>query len=268
MPYANNNGVKIYYEVEGDGPPLMLAHALGGIGLRMWKRDKYTDVLRNDFRLVLFDFRGHGQSDKPHNVDACTVSTLGSDVISILDDLGIDKAHYWGYSLGSRVGFWLATHRAERFHSFILAAMTPYTIPGATVKIARALQENLKLLATDKQSYMERLQKSMGRLPTPEEQGRMVPENPEAIISMWEGWLNSPALTDQQLASISQPCLVYCGDHDTGGFHPGAQESVRHMPNSKFLSLEGLDHMTAFGQIDRILPHIKAFLAQVSNSGL
>ena len=61
MPYANNNGVKIYYEVEGKGPPLVLAHALGGDGMYMWRRDKHVKALKNDFRLILLGFRGHGR---------------------------------------------------------------------------------------------------------------------------------------------------------------------------------------------------------------
>jgi hypothetical protein len=69
LPYANNNGVKIYYEVEGEGPPLVLGHGLSGT-LNHWWRLGYVDALRHDFRLILFDARGHGRSDKPHESSA------------------------------------------------------------------------------------------------------------------------------------------------------------------------------------------------------
>ena len=57
MPYANNNGVRIYYEVEGQGPPLVLAHGMGGGGdLDAWRSTGYTDALKDDYQLILFDF--------------------------------------------------------------------------------------------------------------------------------------------------------------------------------------------------------------------
>jgi len=71
-------------------------------------------------------------------------------------------------------------------------------------------------------------------------------------------------MTDEELASISQPCLVFCGELDTGGFHPGAKESANHIPNAEFLSFPGLDHGTAFSRSDLTLPPVKQFLARVS----
>ncbi len=71
MPYASNQGVHIYYEVEGQGAPLVMAHGMGAGGdLNAWRRTGYTDALKDEFQLILFDFRGHGQSDRPHEVSA------------------------------------------------------------------------------------------------------------------------------------------------------------------------------------------------------
>ena len=64
MPYADNQGVRIYYEVEGQGPPLVLGHG-GSYTLEMWREWGYTDGLRDEHQLILLDFRGHGRSDKP-----------------------------------------------------------------------------------------------------------------------------------------------------------------------------------------------------------
>jgi len=99
MPYANNNGVKIYYEFEGQGPPLVLAHALGA-SLNMWRRDKYVDALKNDFQVVLIDFRGYDKSDKPHEASACSMKLLADDVIVMLDEIGIGKSHYFNDTEG------------------------------------------------------------------------------------------------------------------------------------------------------------------------
>ena len=71
MPYADSNGVRIYYEVEGkpDGPPLVVQHGLTGY-LESWRERGYADVLGADYRLILIDARGHGRSDKPHEPEA------------------------------------------------------------------------------------------------------------------------------------------------------------------------------------------------------
>jgi pimeloyl-ACP methyl ester carboxylesterase len=64
MPYANNNGVKIYYEVEGQGPPLLMLHGFAG-SLEDWREAGYVAAFKNDYQLILVDLIGHGKSDKP-----------------------------------------------------------------------------------------------------------------------------------------------------------------------------------------------------------
>jgi pimeloyl-ACP methyl ester carboxylesterase len=64
MPYVDNDGVRIHYEVEGHGPSLVLQHGFTH-SLRRWYLHGYVDALRNDYELVLIDARGHGKSDKP-----------------------------------------------------------------------------------------------------------------------------------------------------------------------------------------------------------
>jgi len=61
MPKAKNGDINIYYEVEGEGPPLVLAHGIIS-SLNVWRWVGYTDALRNDFQLVLFDARGMGRA--------------------------------------------------------------------------------------------------------------------------------------------------------------------------------------------------------------
>jgi pimeloyl-ACP methyl ester carboxylesterase len=102
LPYADSNGVKIYYEVEGnaDGPPLVLQHGLTGY-LESWRERGYTKVLGGDYRLILVDARGHGRSDKPHEPEAYVRELRAADVVAVLDDLGIEKTYYFGYSMAA-----------------------------------------------------------------------------------------------------------------------------------------------------------------------
>ena len=65
MPYVDNRGVRIHYQVEGKGPPLVLQHGFTQ-SLEGWYRCGYVDALKPKYRVVLIDARGHGKSDKPH----------------------------------------------------------------------------------------------------------------------------------------------------------------------------------------------------------
>jgi len=87
VPYAQCDDINIYYELEGQGPPLVLGHG-GSYTIDMWKDWGYTDLLKDDFQLILLDFRGHGRSDKV-TPESASGSRLADDVIAVLDDIGI-----------------------------------------------------------------------------------------------------------------------------------------------------------------------------------
>src|SRR5436190_1642817 len=82
MPYATGSGVRIHYEVEGSGPPLVL-HA-GFVGtLADWHDFGYVDALKKENTLVLLDPRGQGESDKPHEAAAYTADQRVADVLAV-----------------------------------------------------------------------------------------------------------------------------------------------------------------------------------------
>ena len=91
MPSITNHGVRIYYEVIGDGPVLVMHHGTSGSGAD-WLELGYVDALKADHRLILLDARGHGQSDKPHDPKAYDPALRASDVIAVLDELDVEIA--------------------------------------------------------------------------------------------------------------------------------------------------------------------------------
>jgi pimeloyl-ACP methyl ester carboxylesterase len=85
----------------------------------------YPAALGGAYRLVLIDPRGHGESDKPHDTAAYAHELMADDVVAVLDDLGIARAHYFGYSMGAGIGFVLAARAPQRFHSFVFGGGDP-----------------------------------------------------------------------------------------------------------------------------------------------
>lgn len=95
--------------------------------MESWYDYGYVSALKNDYRLVLLDSRGHGASDKPHRLEAYELKKRVDDVVAVLDDLGIAQAHFFGYSMGGWIGFGVARYAPERFRSLIIGGQHPYT---------------------------------------------------------------------------------------------------------------------------------------------
>ncbi len=103
--------VPLHHQVEGpaDAPALVLLNSLG-TDLRMW--DAQAAELRDEFRIVRCDSRGHG--DSPYTAAPWTLADLGADVVRLLDLLAIEEAHVAGVSLGGATAVWLAAHAPDR----------------------------------------------------------------------------------------------------------------------------------------------------------
>ncbi len=107
-----------HYELVGphDAPVLVLSHALG-TNLTLW--DQQVEALRGSFRILRFDTRGHGKSAAPRG--PYTLSLLASDIVTLLDELGVSRAHFCGVSMGGLIGQYLAVHHPERIASLVLS---------------------------------------------------------------------------------------------------------------------------------------------------
>lgn len=127
MPFSKNaiDGTRIHYEVAGSGPPLLLIHGFGG-SIFSWTESPYADALKFSYRLVMYDMRAHGHSGHPHGVEAYTPEMHVADALAVLDELGIEKSHVSGYSMGAWVGFGLLKYAPERMRSFVAGANHPY----------------------------------------------------------------------------------------------------------------------------------------------
>lgn len=96
MPFADNDGVQLYYETEGTGPAVVMTHGIWTDG-RDYRLTGWVDGLKDDYKLVIMDMRGHGRSDKPHDPSAYAIENLIGDILAVTDDAA-DEAHYFGYS--------------------------------------------------------------------------------------------------------------------------------------------------------------------------
>ena len=108
MPKINRDGVEIYYEVHGSGPPLLLTHGYSSTSER-WKGQ--IAALSKHYKLVVWDMRGHGRSDYPDAASAYSEALTVADMAALLDEVGADRAIVGGLSLGGYMS--LAFYRAH-----------------------------------------------------------------------------------------------------------------------------------------------------------
>ena len=101
------------------------------------------------------------------------------DVVAILDDLGIDKAHYIGYSLGGTTGYGVAKHAPERFNSIIIGGMHPYGSAGTNASV----DERIEGLKKGMESVVASMEAASGRQLLPERRAAMLDNDPKALIA-------------------------------------------------------------------------------------
>ncbi len=111
------NGVGIGYVVTGDGRPLVLLHGFPDSG-RLW-RHQVPALAEAGFRVIVPDLRGYGSSDKPAEVEAYGLQLLAADVLAVMDDAGVEKAHVVGHDWGAALAWGLATLAGDRVDQLV-----------------------------------------------------------------------------------------------------------------------------------------------------
>ena len=120
MPRVDVNGLGVAHDSFGDGPPLVLLHGLA-CGRRMWR--KQIAALRDRFRVIVYDMRGHGASDAPDDLAQYSAEHLAQDFIGLLDHLALKRVHVAGFSLGGGPALALALRQPERVGALVLCGV-------------------------------------------------------------------------------------------------------------------------------------------------
>jgi len=267
LPYVNNQGIKIFYESEGQGPPLVLIHPLLFSG-EIWRDGGYVSELKKNYRIILLDIRGHGRSDKPDDSNYYDFQTLAGDIVSVMNDLNIEKAHYWGYSMGAFIVFHgMARHYQSRIKSLILGG---FSVLSDEV-IRQSLQDFLTFSQKALDEGMVAYQIALQSMQTKEEAARQFekyiePLHPRPIFNICKNLVDtfSEKRYAEILPKISLPALVYAGEADT--YVNALKDTASKMPNCRFISFPGLDHGSALKRSDIVLPQVKKFLKEAVQS--
>jgi pimeloyl-ACP methyl ester carboxylesterase len=265
MPFVENQGVKIHYEIEGRGSPVVLMHGFMA-DAKTWYALGFAKELSKDYELILVDARGHGASDKPHALEAYDLRLMVGDLVSILDDQGISKASFFGYSMGGRIGFRIPLYAPNRFNALILGGaayplrgdedVKDEILAGISLALNRAIRESPD---NPMAAYVALVEKTSGQPLDPDARTLFLSEDAVALQAAIQAHrLAVSPRAEEALPRFTMPCLVFVGEADPR--YLVARECASHMPNASFVSLPGLNHLEALDS-DIMLPHVKKFLA-------
>ena len=252
MPFVMNQGLRIHYRVDGDGPPLVFQHGFGD-SLESAYELGYVEALKDGYQLILIDARGHGASDKPHEPEAYSFQNIATDVVAVLDALGIATAHYFGFSMGAKNGFAMAAYAPERLRSLMLLGT------GASAQGHGPLEFWIASLRQGPAAVTEIWEMDAALSPAMRE--RLLSNDPAALIAQRRQRL-APEGFDHLLPTLAIPCLLMVGEADAA--YDRVQACSRSIRNAIFVSFPGLGHTGSFLNRDGVVSHMRRFLQRLA----
>lgn len=257
-----SNSIRSAFSVEGEGPPLFLIH---GIGASRHSWDGLVRHLGRAFRCIGYDLRGHGKSPKPE--PPYSLDDLVEDLEALRAELGIEKAHFAGHSLGGMIGPAYARKHPERVLSLGLYSTAAFRTADDSAKVKGVVA------AMRAKGIAPVLETLKDRWFTPEFAAR----RPEVIARRMQQVIDTDAqvflsvfdiYAETEMApwlhEIAHPCLVLTGEND-GGCPPRLNEQIaKALPDAELAVLPVLRHAILLEAADEVAPPVLAFLRKQS----
>ena len=263
MPFVENQGVKIYWEEQGQGAPILLIMGLGWTS-DLWFRSR--PALAKRYRTILFDNRGVGRSDVPPG--PYSIAQMASDAAAVLDAARVDSAHIFGVSMGGMNAQEFALQYPQRVRSLILGC----TAPGGTEAV-RAEPEVLQILmlrGVDPETAAKAISPYIYHAATPAERieedmvlRRKWFPTADAYFAQLQGIMAWEAYS--RLPQISAHTLVIHGDADQLVPTANARLIAARIPGAKVVIIPRAGHILATDQQEAVNHAVLDFLAVQAN---
>jgi pimeloyl-ACP methyl ester carboxylesterase len=237
MPKLNRDGVELYYEVHGQGPAIILTHGYSATS-QMWRGQ--IDVLSKDHTLILWDMRGHGQSDYPDDDALYSEAATVADIAALLDAAGARTAIVGGLSLGGYMSLAFNRVHPKRVEALLIID----TGPGFRNDEARE-GWNQTALRTAQRWEDEGLAPLESSTP---ERRQSVHRNADGLARAGRGMLTQKdAGVINSLTTIAVPSLVVVGSEDKP-FLNAADYMAAKIPGAQKVIIEGAGHAANIDQ--------------------
>lgn len=234
MQSFDSDGIRIAYRDEGEGEPILLIHGFASNTATNWADTRWISFLvENGRRVIAFDNRGHGLSEKLYDPSVYGAPSMADDAIRLLNHLRIDRVDVLGYSMGARIAAFLVFHHPERVRSVIFGGLGINMVRGmvGSGPLAKALEEeSIDDVTNDAARSF-----------------RVFAEQTGSDLKAMAACMRGPRekVLPEQLATIRVPVLVAVGSKDVIG--GSGAELAKLIPGAQLLEIEGRDHMKAVG---------------------
>jgi 3-oxoadipate enol-lactonase len=259
VPRLRIRDIELYYDMMGKGPPVLLIHGLGS-SARDWELQ--IPAFSQHYRVVAYDVRGHGQSDKPPG--PYSLPLYASDAAELMMALEIAPAHVVGISMGGMIAFQLAVSQPELVKSLVIVNSGPELVPRSVSERLQVVQRQLVVRLLGMRKMGEILSQRMFPKPEQEELRRVFVErwaenDPRAYLASVRaivGW----SVADR-LEEIRCPALIVAADQD---YTPLAvkEACAARMPHAELVVIEDSRHGTTADQPEAFNAAVLAFLAR------
>ncbi len=258
---AGVNGMQMYYEVSGEGDPLIVLH---GAYMNIPSMGEIIPALAETHRVYALELQGHGRTtdiDRP-----ITYQNLADDVAAFMNVIGLEKADVFGYSMGANTGLQLAIRHPEKVAQLIAASVS-YDVEGWQP----AFREFLPQLTVE----------MMTSMPFAEDYKKLAadPEGFPALVEKLIALEHEPMAWEKEVRELKAPVLIITGDADMvtlehsvamfrllgGG---GMGDMGKPLPASRLAVLPATSHTAVIGQADLLQNIIERFLMGQTPRGM
>ncbi len=237
------DGVRIAYEVAGEGDPILLVHGFASDRRQNWKTPGWYETLNGaGYRVIALDCRGHGESDKPHDPKFYGHDVMARDAIAVTDATGVSAAHVMGYSMGGFIAMHLLLENPDRIRKVVIGGvgasyLDSGAIPGAVSGRGRREMIAAGLLEPDKSKITNRTARDFREFADQSGKDRL------ALAACMRA--DRESFTAEQLSHSIQPVLVVCGENDALTGPPGPLAAA--FADGRAVAVPKRDHMTTVG---------------------
>lgn len=258
MPYARStDGIRVHYEVFGrpNAPAVLMIQGLGA-DKHGWDMQRF--VLAARYRVIALDNRGAGRSDKPFG--HYSLEQMADDAISVLDAVGVERAHVVGASMGGAISQIVALKHPDRVRSLTLACTACRNHPWREELLrswaSRASEQGMGAMTREAARWVigprsfRRLLPAFGWL-GPLAMGRPT----HAFVAQVRAILATDETMADQLSTITVPALIMVGNQDILTPRGDSEELADRLPNAELVVISGaahgfmVEHATTFNRV-------------------
>jgi pimeloyl-ACP methyl ester carboxylesterase len=261
MPTIKVNDLSIYYEINGNGPPLVLLPGLMGTLESDWRR--FIPALAGKHQTIAVDLRGHGRTDNPDSSDPARAGELDLDLMAddlngLIDKLGFKSVAVLGYSLGGCTALLAGLRRPGHIQALVMHATKFFWNEDAIASMVAGLDPETILTKTPR--YAQTLQQIHGAVYGVDYWQILLKRAARFVKTMPQ---SAPGLKEASTAGF--PILVSAGDHDQLVSLEEAARLFRALPAGELAILPATRHPIKSVRVESLVALVEGFLEKSEN---